>query len=742
MERGIIKADDRHTMRRIKTAMQGNVIRALVELITNADDSYIRMEDEKLPIHEGVIEILYEKEGYCGLFAVRDHAEGMSIEDVRNSFKQYGAATSGMKAGKRVRGYFGQGAKDALASMVDGRICTFKDDRFTECRLFIENEKPWYEISDPIHATSELRNRHKIDGNGTIDYFKADPQVTGSVPQFDTIHRELANNYLLRKIMTNPQRKVYHSDVNARTTPRRLRYKMPEGKEILIDDFTVSYGHYGNFPIHLSIWRAESELIQTGDDREGGLLIVDDEGVVLDISLFKYDNEPLASRFFGEARIGRFRELLEKEEVVLREERDGLVPRHPFCRALIAEIEKRIEIEVKEERLRKQKKDQSKIDREEAARYKKAFNILNEIAEIEAQDVKKFSTEKMGPIEEPPDGFCLYPSSAQITVGKRYAFELRLNTKVVCHGSIIKVICTIPKIHILTPEIKVASDDDAGIVRKYITVEGSEPNVEGILRATTGNNLSQAKIYVIPEKELLLSEGMVFQPESLTLRPNQPRRVYLLVYLKMIEEGSTIRILSDNESVHVSKDGIIVHEADATRHVAKYELDIWGEGAGQDAIITAEYETYMALLEVRVRSKKEEPEEKGQKRGMFNEPEFIYDPEPLQRTHYSAETGKVIIYVNFPSICHYLGDDCRYRKTLPAQVLVADLVAERCFYVIAEKKVELSGVIRPEAVRDKIQLHANELSKKFGKKLHEALVDQKLIEDAKSVAQSYSGESN
>ena len=45
MERGIIEVDPRHTIRRIKTAMQGNVIRALAELITNSDDSYIRLED-------------------------------------------------------------------------------------------------------------------------------------------------------------------------------------------------------------------------------------------------------------------------------------------------------------------------------------------------------------------------------------------------------------------------------------------------------------------------------------------------------------------------------------------------------------------------------------------------------------------------------------------------------------------------------------------------------------------------
>jgi len=37
MEEGIIKATARHTARRMRTAMQGSAIRALVELITNSD---------------------------------------------------------------------------------------------------------------------------------------------------------------------------------------------------------------------------------------------------------------------------------------------------------------------------------------------------------------------------------------------------------------------------------------------------------------------------------------------------------------------------------------------------------------------------------------------------------------------------------------------------------------------------------------------------------------------------------
>lgn len=731
MEQGIIEADPRHTVRRMKIAMQGNVIRALVELITNADDSYIRLEDEKKP-HKGTIEILYEKIGYKGFFAVRDYAEGMSITDVRESFKKYGAATSGLTKGKKVRGYFGQGAKDALASMENGKICTFNNGNFVECKLFIKNGKPMYEISDATPITCKLRNLHGIDGNGTVAYFGVDPEKSGRVPQIKSVHEEIANNYLLRKIMTSPKRKVFLLDKNSGET-RSLHYLSPQGREVLSDDFTIKYGRYGDFPIHISIRRSEKgELTQIGDDRDGGLLLVDDQETVLGISLFRYDSEPLASRLFGEVRIGRFRDLLAEEETVLSEERDGLVVRHPFCKTLIPEIEKYIETKVNEERLRRQKEEQSKIDHEETHRYKKAFDLLNEIAEEEAEDTINLGQNLTDQPEEPANGFCFYPSSAQITVGKRYAFELRLDTKIVHHGSTIRISCANSKIRVVTPDIKVTAKDGVGILRKYIVVEGIEPNIKGTIRAVVGHNISQAEVFVVPEKELLLSEGMVFQPESVTVRPNQARKVYLLVYIKMIESGSKIIISSDNAVIHTSKNEIITNEFDATRNIAKYELDVWGEGAGQDAIITAEVGPYMALLDARVRSKEEQGEKS--RKGMFSAPEFDNDSEPLQRTSYSLETGKVIIYVNFPSIKYYIGEACQYRKTLPAQILIADLVAERCFQEIAKKKVESNGVtLRAEAVPDRIQRDSFELSRKYGKRVHEALVDKNLIEDSRHV---------
>src|SRR5271157_6422407 len=98
MEKFDIQADQRLIARLVRAGTQGDTIRALLELVTNSDDSYWRLE-EKETQHEGLIEILYRKEGSCGLFTVRDFAEGMSHDDLSAAFHKYGAATSGLKDG-------------------------------------------------------------------------------------------------------------------------------------------------------------------------------------------------------------------------------------------------------------------------------------------------------------------------------------------------------------------------------------------------------------------------------------------------------------------------------------------------------------------------------------------------------------------------------------------------------------------------------------------------------------------
>jgi len=730
MERFDIPADQRLIARLVRAGIQGDTIRALLELIINSDDSYRRLDENKIP-HEGLIEVLYEKDGVCGHFSVRDAAEGMSHDGIRAAFEKYGAATSGFKDGKSVSGFFGTGAKNALAGMTDGRICTFKNNASCKLRIFLHDNCLKGELEDPQAATEKLRSRHGIVGDGTLADFLADPGKGQKVPRFDTVHENLANHWRLRKIMTNPRRKVLLVDVAEKQKRRRLRYTMPRGEERINQQFTVPCEDYGEFPIRLSILRAESELRQEGDDRPGGLLIIDEEEAVLDMSLFKYDREPLAARLFGEVTFGRFRELLAREEPALDEKREGLNRSHPVCKAVIAEIEKRIEVLVQEES-RRQKEARSSIDDEERTRYRQAFKILNEIAEAEAEEVHNLGQDPSAKIEPPPDGFCLYPDSAHVTVGKRYNFEVRIDTQKFGPGTLVRMGSSTPKLQIIgNAEFKVVKVADRGIMRRFVTVQGVEVGTRAILQAAIGKQTAQATVFVEPEGEenkYLFKDGLVFRPESLTVRMNRTRRALLRVYVKVIEGGSKIALKSDHDSIHLWPEEVVVNESDARRHVAEYEVEISGDEPDVTAIVTAECEDRGAILEVKVRMEEEKERPKGQE-GMFSgEPYFDQEEaEPLQRISYSLETGKTTIYANFPSIRFYLGENLRHKKTLAAQVLLADLIAERCFFEIARlKKREVA--ISPDALRDRIQRDAQELSKKHGMRMHKALVDPTLLQ--------------
>jgi hypothetical protein len=724
-----IPASPRLIARLVKAGTQGNAIRAFLELITNSDDSYRCLEDEGIP-HDGLIELLYGKDGARGQFSVRDAAEGMSYKKVCDAFEEYGAATSGFKQGKPVTGFFGTGAKNALAGMTDGRICTFKDDAFCELAIFLHDDRLKGRLEGPHPATQSLRSRHGVVGDGTIAYFVADPVKGQTVPRFDTVFGDLANHWRLRKIMTNPRRRVSLVDVSQKKKRRRLRYPMATGEERIHEQFTVVCENYGEFEISLSIRRAESELPQEGDDRRGGLLVIDDKEAALDMSLFRYDREPLAARLFGEVRFGRFRELLAKEEPVLDEKREGLNRSHPVCKAVILEVEKRIELLVREESQR-QKEARSRIDDEERTRYRSAFKILNEIAEAEAQEVHNLGQDPYSEVQPPRDGFCLYPDCAHITVGKRYNFEVRIDADRFPPGTRVRTTSSTPKLQIVgNQEFKVATTAGKHIMRRYVTVQGTEVGTRATLQAAIGKQIADATVFVEPEaaeKEYLLKYGLVFRPESLTVRMNRTRRALLRVYVKVIEGDSRIALKSDHESVHVWPEELVVNEADAQRHVAEYEVEVWGDEPDVTAIVTAECEGRDALLEVNVRTDEEKERPKGQ--GMFSgEPHFdLEDPEPLQRTSYSRETGRVTIYANFPSIRLYLGENLRYKKSLAAQILVADLIAERCFFEMARAK-KRDVAISPEALPERIQRDAQELSKRHGMRVHKQLVDPALLQ--------------
>lgn len=102
-------------------------VRALVELITNSDDSYKKLE--KLGIeNDGSITIKFKRARGSATLKITDHAIGMSSELMDEAVGMYGSETHGFEEGQGGRSFFGRGLKEAILSMGGGFVMSIQNN--------------------------------------------------------------------------------------------------------------------------------------------------------------------------------------------------------------------------------------------------------------------------------------------------------------------------------------------------------------------------------------------------------------------------------------------------------------------------------------------------------------------------------------------------------------------------------------------------------------------------------------
>ncbi len=154
---------DRVAVQQADQAIRKDVVRALVELITNANDSYQRMKDAGLQI-SGNITIEVERKHSNSILRVRDNAEGMTAEDLDKKVGRYGEATSGFKEGRSVRGLWGRGLKDSFFGLGHGSVSSIRDGTFNRCTLSVEKGVPMFNLQESSRATRAMRKQYHLPG--------------------------------------------------------------------------------------------------------------------------------------------------------------------------------------------------------------------------------------------------------------------------------------------------------------------------------------------------------------------------------------------------------------------------------------------------------------------------------------------------------------------------------------------------------------------------------------------------
>jgi hypothetical protein len=312
-----------------------SVEKALVELITNSDESYARMEQAGSHA-TGRIRIEYERHRAGGLLVVSDQAEGMSFERL-SSILTYGGAHSPLARGEGTgRGYFGRGLKQAVYGLGHGWIETIYRGRHSRIDLFRgDNGGYLYDDgSSDRDAGPHDYERLGISENGSRVSIVIE-NSHANISYFRTLVSAVSNNIYLRDVLARRDVELL-SMQEGKVVERsgRVDYEEPPALLLLGPDQPGSFLHEGvEYPFTITLKRAlGTELTLRGDERTNGLVVLSGMAA-LDCQLFEYENQVGTEYLFGTVRCPALIEQLGKGVAIISDEREGLNQRNPFVAA-------------------------------------------------------------------------------------------------------------------------------------------------------------------------------------------------------------------------------------------------------------------------------------------------------------------------------------------------------------------------------------------------------------------------
>lgn len=492
---------DRVALQQADQAIRKDVLRALVEIITNSNDSYSRLEDKGVQVSGEIIIDVWRKHKNS-VIRVRDFAEGMDDMHMDRVVGTYGEATSGLKEDLHVRGMWGRGLKDAIFGLGYGYVNSIHDDMLYRSSLLLKDGVPTFELDEPIPADEELRAKHGIpEGNGTVIEIVLSREDV-KMPRFENLRNYLQRHFELRTIMADQARLIILRNLAGADRVKDeyvLSYKPPKGEMVLDERFEIE-----GFPAsaRLQLLRSNIQLStrgEEGDYADAGLLVISG-GTVIALTMLKFENDPYASFFYGSLECDYLHDLLKNDEPVLTATRDGINWSLPFARALKQTVEERIEPLVQVERVSAIQDEQMRLDKQLRRKLDRTIRQLNVIASSELSERR---TSSDGKPEPPPSGLEFAPVRIYVQTGQQASLTLKAHLSGKLHdGATVFVVSDNPEVDVLTPKVQIhASKDHPEIGIAKIQVEGKQVGNEGVVTAYSGDQKAQAVVQVRSRKE-------------------------------------------------------------------------------------------------------------------------------------------------------------------------------------------------------------------------------------------------
>ena len=706
--------------KRIYTSFGNDLCKYLAELITNADDSYKRLEAHNKNIEQGLIDVSIYKNKMRKEVWVVDQAEGMNKQDLQDSFAQYGSSTSGFSSSENVRGLFGQGATQVLMNAAidkkPAEVYSFKQGKFHQCRFYWDKDQEYLDIKE-VNINEELprtlRNDYGIKNNGTIIRFGLPNHV--KLPR--NLSKRLRNFYMLRFIFANSARKVrlyqpHHKYLSKYPTIEHIRYEFPHtGTLIHQKQFSFKYKNK-NIVGCLKLYGKSSSK---GEDLK--ILVFDEHKTVYDNTFFGHARHTNSNFLHGTLELreasGIIRAKLDQNipEDIITETREGFNKKHPFYIALTKCVEPI---------LKKALDDIDSQDIDEAVNLSNNKDWNNALRQL-----NRYFREELETVEDPggrtghdppPEGLRFVRPSIKLTKNIKYSIKLLINTDRIPLNSEVKIASDNINIQFSPQFIKVAPAN-SNLVIKHITISGNVSNVKAVISASFSNMQTNLFVTVVDEIIHYPKDGLEFWPTRIKIRSNARRKAKLFVDLEKYKIGTIIHYKTDSSLIKLIKRDTSINDSDkVTDDVACLTVGFSSGDFLGECHLVASIGTTKSKLAVKVTDHTKPPF--GGFGGFLNDIVARSRPDDFWQVAYDASRYQIMINrehsinkIHFGSLKNLEWSKLNKRKKSYCAELVAGAAARH----IIEQKVDKGHLLtnNHEVLIDEIQKQKNKIMNIF-----------------------------
>ncbi len=683
-------------------AMRGDVVRALIETITNSDDAY----GEK----DGKIRVEIEHRRGPWMVVTRDRARGMSAAKMDQVFCNLGGRDSGFESGEAVRGNLGRGAKDLAAF---GKVIfeSIFDDKYS--KLILEPTGEYVLDPQDRKANGVMRDTLSIKrGNGTVVTMHVSENIR--CPQHGKLTERLSKHYQLRDILSHPRREVMLVNIG-KNKGVTLRYAYPSLPVAFQGELVIPGYPDPEATAIVTIYRNEERYDDppSDDSRPAGLLIVG-RRAIYENTLFRFESNPNAGWFSGRVECEYIDQLASEYDrrlvahelqveinpvPIITRRRDGLQTTHPFYKALATAVEKPLA-----ELIREEEKKAKENSGHESAKMRKTLDSLGrDLARLIDEDLRELEEEgltgegEMGsnvpPVKLIPEQAVLYMGEDKILTIQVRA-DLKVN-EVEAEVDPEGVIAIIGETKIcLTPHKKRPSELLVGQVRVRPLVE----NKETLLSVKCGSHSAVALVEVRAERaevEVPPPETLQFERDSYRVAFGKKKTVRILAPAELVDlHGKDVHVQSSDPSVVILAGGKSLLRLDEEHEFYVGEIMIDARKLGAKATLTAKLESTIATCNLAVTRDDEGPSIKI---------EIENDEAGRYRAIVDKDGQQVIIKIKggHSALRRYGGSppDYQERDQPLFKALVAEIVADQAARMVLERKFPVSGAEQLDAAR-------------------------------------------